>query len=352
MWPRTVALAAALAFGSGTAAAADTAASVIDVVIAAAYASDASAIREDLEEMLGRMGVTARYREATTIDPKQVLTPDPEAPPALARAWLDLAAAGPDRAVVYLADTKWQRVLVRHVGLTAGLDEVARQEVSVIVASSVDALRSGGGLGVAREGDVILQAEPSPFPSRGRGLWMTAGLSAGAARWSEAQGAVPTLGLSATLGLGQRRPEPTLWITAAYHGTTASGDPVSLRLRGGSLAVLGLVGFGARRTSIRAGFGPGVEVTNAEPQLVGAPTGVELDPARWVPGAFVRAAVRVDYRPSPGTVLYLAAACDVEVATSRYLITRSGSTEPVFAPSLLRPAVMLGLETRIFSAAK
>lgn len=351
MWPRSVALALAVAIGPGTATA-ETASNVIDVVVAAAYASDAAAIRDDLEEMLGRMGVSARYREAATIDPKQVLRPDSDAPPALARVWLDLAAAGPDRAVVYLADTKWQRVLVRHVGLTAGLDEVARQEVSVIVASSVDALRSGGDLGAGREGDVILQAEAPDLASRGRGLWMTAGVAAGAERWSEEQEAVPAVGLSVTLGLGQRRPEPALWINAAYHEASAAGDPVSLRLRGGSLAVLALAGFGGRRATFRLGAGPGVDLVSARPTVAAATPDVALDPARWVPGVFIRAAARGDYRISRGILVFLAGLCDVQVATSRYVIERPGSVEPVFQPARLRPAVMLGVEASILGGAK
>ncbi|HET6283384.1 MAG TPA: hypothetical protein VFH73_20670 [Polyangia bacterium] len=335
-------------------AAAENAVNVIDVVVAAAYASDAAAIRDDLEEMLGRMGVTARYREAATIDPKQVLRPDPDAPPALARVWLDLAAAGPDRAVVYLADTKWQRVLVRHVGLSAGLDEVARQEVSVIVASSVDALRSGSALGAGKEGDVILQAERPGLPLRGRGLWLTAGATAASERWSRDQTVVAALGLSVTLGLGQRRPEPALWINAAYHEATAAGDPVSLRLRGGSLAVLGLVGFGVRRASFRLGAGPGADLISAAPTAAAGSSGVRLDPARWLPSIFIRAAARADYRISRSILVFVAALCDVQVATNRYVTARppDPAIEPVFQPSLLRPSVMLGVEASILGGAK
>jgi hypothetical protein len=182
---------------------------------------------------------------------------------------------------------------------------------------------------------------------------MTAGATAAGERWSSAQTAVAVVGLSVTLGLGQRRPEPALWINAAYHEATAAGDPVSLRLRGGTLAVLGLAGFAGRRASLRLGAGPGSDLTSAESTAAASSPGVVLDPARWLPSLFIRAAARADYRISRGILVFVAGLCDVQVATNRYVVERRpGSKEPVFEPSRLRPAVMLGVEASILGGAK
>jgi hypothetical protein len=326
------------------------ASNVVDIQVAAVDAAAAAAVRDDLHELLGRIGVTTRYREITTIDSRQVLRPDPVAPPALARVWLDLAASDANRAVLYLADARWQRILVRYVALVRGLDEVARQEVAHIVASSVEALQSGAELGVVREGDVLLAAEgpAAPPPSPRSEAWMTAGVSGAAERWSGGHVAVPALGVSLVLGQGRWWSQPALWVNAAYHAATVAGDPVSLRLRGADLAVLALVRLGGGpRTRLRIGAGPGGDLLSAEPSLVGQPDGVELDPPRWVPTFFMRTAARLDHRLSPAVLIFVAAACDVQIASSRYVVERPSSVEPVFQPARLRPSVMLGVEALI-----
>jgi hypothetical protein len=343
VWPRCAALSVGL--WSATAAAQNNPA-VVDVAIAAAYASDAAAIREDLEEVLARAGVEGRYRQSAIIDAKEVLQPDPKAPAALARVWLDLAAGRPDRAVVYLADSKWQRVLVRQVVLSGGIDEVTRQEVSLIVASSVEAMRSGAALTVGREGDVILEAEAAPFPTRGRGLWIAVGAVGGAERWSQ-DTLVPALGFSLTLGLGEQRLAPAVWISGAYNATTSSQDPVSLRFRGGVLSALALAGRAGRRAALRAGAGAAVQLTKVEPLLEATPSEVTLDPPHWVPGVSLRAAVRADYRLTPAALVFLALIADVQVAQSRYFVQGANNTQTVFQPSWIRPSLMVGLEASI-----
>jgi len=107
--------------------------------------------------------------------------------------WIDLAVAKVDRVLVYLSGADRGRILQRTVMLPNGLDEVAREEVAAIVASSVDTLRTGGPLNVAKAGDVLLSNAATPSSSR---PWMTLGATGAAERWSQNQSTVPSFGIS------------------------------------------------------------------------------------------------------------------------------------------------------------
>jgi hypothetical protein len=327
----------------------------VEIAIAATVPEAAAAVREDLRELLARRGVTARYRETPSIDRNEVLRPASEAPCALACIWVDLAVAKPGRAIVYISATAAQQVVIRSVPLPGGVDEVAREEVSHIVASSVEALQAGRPLPVTdSQTSVVVVARPEPAqlappapPSAG--TFVVAGLGAGGSREAAGQIALPTVSLSVLVGPEHRRMSPALWLQGDGFASEATGDPVALRFRGADLAALAAIGTpSAARAVARLGVGPGVELRETTPVLMGSgitmPGAVQLDSSRLDPALFLRAAARFEFRFFERLGVFVAASCDVRVVSRRYMIERQGMSQAMFEPDRLRPGVMIGVD--------
>jgi hypothetical protein len=331
----------------------------VEIAIAASAPEAATAVRVDLEDLLGRRGLAARYRRISAVDRDEVLRPAKEAPCALACIWLDLAVARPGRAIVYISATASEQVVIRSLPLPSGVDEVAREEVAHIVATSVEALQAGRPLPVATNAtDAPLAKtvrEPPPAAPPPRTLWL-AGVGGGVAHEGASQLALPMASLSLLAGAEQRALAPALWLALGVFSSDVSGDSVELRFHGGELAALAAVGTRAadegrrRRVVARLGLGPGLELREALPSAVGSP-GIAVDAARWDAAAFVRAAARVEVRLFDAVGIFVAAACDARVVSHRYTIERDGVTEPLFQPDLLRPSVVIGLDARLSAEA-
>jgi hypothetical protein len=347
----------AVAQAAGPAGPAPPSATDVEIAIAATSPEAATSVREDLEELLARRGLVARYRSLASVDRDEVLRPTAEAPCALACIWVDLGVAKPGRAFVYISATASEQVVIRALPLPGGVDEVAREEVSHIVATSVEALQAGRPLLVAASAsDVALvkaSRAPAPVPARAetpRPWWLAAGLGAGVAHEGAAQLALPMASLSLLVGAEGRRLAPALWLAAGAFSSDASGEPVALRFRGGELAALASIGTGAwasRRVVARLGLGPGVELREATPTAAAGAAGVRLDAARVDPSLFVRAAARLEVRVAGPVGLFLAAACDARVVSRRYMLDSDGVSQAVFQPNFLRPTVVLGLDARL-----
>jgi hypothetical protein len=329
----------------------------VEIAIAAAAPEAASSVRADLEDLLARRGLAARYRRVAAVDRADVLRPASEAPCALACIWIDLGVEKPARAVVFISATASAEVVIRSLPLPGGVDEVAREEVAHIVAMSVEALQEGRPLPApTNTGDVALAkavrpAPPAPLAPPARTLWL-AGLGGGVAHESAARLALPLATLSLLVGAEDRHLAPALWIALGAFSTDAAGDPVALRSRGGELAVLGAIGTRAesagvpRRVLARLGLGPGVEVRDVTPTAPSGVTNVVVDPARTDASLFVRAAARLEVRLSEPIDLFVAAACDARVVSRRYTVERDGMTAALFQPDLLRPSLVVGVEAR------
>jgi hypothetical protein len=329
----------------------------VEITLAAPSPEAAVAVREDLEELLARHGVTARYRRVAAVDRQEVLRPSAESPCALACIWIDLGGSVAGRAFVYISATASDQVVIRSLPLPSGVDEVAREEVSHIVASSVEALQAGRPLpSAASPTDAAVakttRAPPPPTPAApaATGLWIAAGLGAGAAHEGAQELALPTAGLSLLLGPEGRRGSPALWLTVGAFSSDASSDPVAVRFRGGELAALAAVGtsVGARGFA-RVGLGPGLELRQATPALsgAGATSGVQLDDPRIDPTFFVRAAARFEVRLFGRVGLFASAACDARVVSERYTVNHDGVTEGMFQPDFLRPSVLIGVDATL-----
>jgi hypothetical protein len=334
----------------------------VEIAIAATTTTAAASVREDLQDLLARRGLAARYRSVPGVDRDEVLRPPSESPCALACIWIDLGVAKPARAFVYISATASEQVVIRSLPLPGGVDEVAREEVAHIVASSVEALQAGRPLPVATSAaDVALaksvRAPAAPPPAAAPPTLWLVGLGGGAAHESGAALALPVVGVSLLVGAERRRLAPALWLAAGAFSSDAAGDGVALRFHGGELAALGAIGTRAsdggrrRRVVARLGLGPGVELRDVGPAAA-APGVVPFD-ARLEANAFVRAAARLEVRLADPVGLFVAAACDARVVTHRYTTERAsdGLVETAFEPSRLRPSIVVGLDARLTAEA-
>jgi hypothetical protein len=331
----------------------------VEIAIASLAPAPAAAVREDLEDLLARRGITARYRLSPAVDRDEVLRPAAEAPCALACIWIDLGVAKPARAFVYISATAAEQVVIRSLPLPAGVDEVAREEVAHIVATSLEALQEGRPIPIAASAEPpLVKAGRAPVPPAGAGaertVWL-AGLGGGAAHERAGALALPMAAVSLVVGPERRRLGPSLWLSAGAFSSDAAGDPVALRFRGGELAALAALGTRAtddagarRRVILRLGLGPGVELRETTASAPSGATGVSVDSSRVDPTVFVRAAARLEVRLSDPVGLFVAAACDVRVVSRRYTVRIDDMKDaPVYQPDLLRPALVVGLDARI-----
>jgi hypothetical protein len=328
----------------------------VEITIASLALEPATAVRVDLEDLLARRGLAATYRRVASIDRDEVLRPAKEAPCALACIWIDLGVAKPARALVYLSATASEQVVIRSLPLPAGVDEVAREEVAHIVATSVEAIQAGRPLPLAPSSTdaalVKTVRAPAPPAAAPRTVWL-AGVGGGVAHEGASQLALPVASLSLVAGSESRPLAPALWLALGMFSSDASADPVALRFHGGELAALGAVGTRAsdagqlRRVVARLGLGPGVELRETMPSAASGATGVTVDGARWDASVLVRAAARVEVRLFDAVGVFAAAACDARVVSRRYTVERDGMTAPLYQPDLLRPSLVVGLDARL-----
>lgn len=347
-----------LALAAGEAPSAREGTTAVEIAIASAAPEPAARVRVDLEELLGRQGLDARYRLLSAVDRDEVLRPASLAPCSLACIWIDLGVTRAGHALVYVSATAAEQVVIRALRLPNGLDEVAREEVSHIVASSVEALQAGRPLPLAPAPDAALQKAPPPPPAPAPPVapappskrWVAAGLAGGAAREASGVVAAPTLGLSVVVGANDARWSPALWLAVAGFSSDANetaGAPVALRFRGGELAALAAVGTApGGRFAARLGLGGGLELRQATPALAGAaaPDDVALGGSRLDPAVFVRAAARLEVPLFAPIGLFVVAACDARVVNARYVVDSDGTTDVVYTPSRIRPSLLAGLE--------
>jgi hypothetical protein len=338
-----------LALAATEPAASTSARAPVEIAIAAAAPDAAPAVRADLRELLARLDVSARYREIGAVDRNEVLRPPSEAPCSLACVWLDLGVGAPGAAIVYISATASQQVVIRRLPLAAGIDEVAREEVAHIVASSIEALRAGRPLPVGGAGAganvAVVSTTPAAAPAPATPTVLL-GIGVGAAREAASHVALPTLGLSLLVAADDRHLSPALWLEADGGASEMTGAPVGLRLRGGELTALGALATRPGAPVVaRFGLGLGAELVEMTPLLDDpAAPGVNLGGSRVQPGAFARAAARLEVRAWERVGVFVAAACDARFVVHRYMIERDGAPQVLYEPQRFRPWVVLGLD--------
>lgn len=315
----------------------------------------AESIGTMLRGTLEGLGLPGTTRFVAQIDPNQILTPPPGAAAGTVRVWIDLR---PDQASVYLVDPAWERILVRHVPLPEGVDEVAREEIALIVGSSLEALAAGDPVGQSRaavqrammrtgrvdmDGGVVRPRGVRVFPH----VWFGAGY-----RLHGHASAAPTVvhGPVLTLGAGALRRRLALGgeLRGQFHLSRRLEAPdLEMGLLGGGLrgflVVGGVPGMGprARRVLLGGALGTGLDFTRISTR---SETGVyDVTAPQLDLTPVVEAEFRARGRVGEGLALEGAVGLSLDAGRTRYVVEGEGGVEVVYDPWALRPSVRLGL---------
>jgi|GEM_PF-7026061 len=302
-------------------------------------------------------------------------------PRAAVRVWIDLR--GPERAVVVLVDERAERVVVRSVPLATATadrarhaDEVVLEEVAHIVSTSVRAILAGQPLGVSRESArrELGLAPPAGAPVAPAPVAPAATAASIVPRPTStlqratAQGGAPTSTVSLRVTLGY---EPRLYAgDALTHGAQLSvdvgatsgrwrfggrleglargrlrraGEPLGVVLDPFGARLFGSVGWQASRLlTLDFAAGATLELVRARPTR-GALGGASLvlgEPRTRV-DLLASGVVGVSLWLHPRVALGVRLGLDIDPSNGRYVWLRDGQPVVVFAPSPLRPYLLV-----------
>ena len=331
---------------------------------------NAAAMTAVVSELLVPLAVEPQFARVESINIAAIATPQQDARPALARVWLDMT--GGERATTYVVDAPWERVLIRHVLVHGAVDEVTREELAHIVASSVEALLAGGRIGIERQkafASVVPKPPPPPEPPLpprppppvlaplpptapsdepsplrlGLGVFyelMTLG----------ADGPLingPGGALSLRHAAGSFQPGAVL--TAQFRlPALAEMENVELELVGSALRLLAMgdlefdSAFG-----LRLALGPGIDIDRVSPRLFGGVSGTVNDPSVEV-SAVARAAAAGRLRLTSRLAFEVLLAADVALTHRDYAVRIAGEQRTILDPSRLRPVASIGLHTDLW----
>ena len=326
----------------------------------AAEPVEADALRALIEELLAGLDVGVRARVVDAIDPREVVSPPPSPPPAVARVWIGIE---PPNAILYLADAPWERVLVRRVPV-ATLDVAAREQLAQIVVTAIEALLGGASIGLTRaEAQAELvpdEPEPAPAPttpvptapatpaqgpevSMGVEAWLGGGLPL----WGDGPraGAAVLARFALFPDVRGLRPITILEARVRLPQTAQSADvelrlwSVTARIEGGAdLAI-------DADTSVRATVGLALDVTSVEPRP--RTMRVEPTPARDDITALVTLAAGVTRRLASFIWASAGVSLDVDLVDTRYVVVAGGAETVVLDPWSVRPWPWLALGGRL-----
>jgi hypothetical protein len=328
----------------------------VDVVIAPDDAS-APAMRAVVVELIARLHLAATVTYAPGVNAVEVITPRAEAEPRVARAWIDLSK--PERATLYLVDSDWERILIRHVRNLPGHEELAREAIGHILETAVDAIGHGARIGVTRE-EARAQIEERasapvppvlvpPPPRAGPGPRLEFGAMYEAELF--AQAAVVANGPIGTFHVGapRGRLRPGGWLTLQYRlPVIVDTPPLGVRLEGFTGRALATIDVAVGgQLALRFGAGAGVDMVHMTPRLEGSPgtlLGAEEDFAIVV----ARVSGGVLWSFSGDLAFALILSCDVDPSGTRYVAVVDGIAGAVLSPWRVRPALSLGMTIQHF----
>jgi hypothetical protein len=337
-------------------------------VAVSASESDARAFEVVLRELMARLPVDLEFAVVARVDPAEVVTPPPDRPPRLARVWVD--ASRTDVAVVYLADSEWERILVRRVALSGTFDEVSREQIAHIVEGSVEALRAGARIGIEREAArVELGVQPAPKPAAkaapppqpetpvAKPAQMPPPNGAARARLRVALGYgallfTPSEILHGPLGRADLDFGDPTW---RYGGALdvqyrlpirTAADPIGLSYESfGVRAAATLRRRLDRLTALGLELGGGFDYERIASRGLRGTGALVLTPAESRVSPALRAGVGVDLALFGSTVLSVLGVLDFALAPRDFVAQTGGATEVVLSPLSVRPGAFLAIGT-------
>jgi hypothetical protein len=327
------------------------------LLVTAGDDAEARALSLVARDLLRRLDVGLEDRRAPAIDPRAIVERPATFPPALARAWIDLAPD--DHATLYLVDEAWERVLVRRVARDPAHLEVAREELGHILETAVEAMLAGARLGVERQTlapkldtraddapteDVAkpartLKATARPTIHDAPPVRLHAGVFEQIVAFSSEVPVVHALGISAALE-SDGPLHPAAWLGLGYRWPTwAHGRSIGVKLQAVELRLLGRLSLWSRGPwRIDAALGPGVDLTFVSP--VAERAGVALTRPSTDASFMVRGALSARW-----SALSLSFVMDVDTTLRDYAFDQDGRPVVVLAPFRARPGLVLEAST-------
>ena len=320
-----------------------------------------TAVATRLAPRLAALGVALDIATAPEIDADRVLDlpADTSQGAPLARTWVN--AQDLERAVLVIVPRGGDRVLVRKIPLTLGLDEAGLAELTFIIERSTASLLASQPIGVphaeARAALGAVKPAPSPSapaPDDSAQSVIGVGIFGGLASWSSGTSLSPRVGLDC-------------WIDrvsdAARAGLAASivvdpGFHSSAGAAGGSAGAAGdllvrAIGLNARITAGRrfgrfgvgrVAVGPGLLVTRATPQVPGdSPSALLVGTTRTDLDPVIGLGARWDMTLGLGLGAFLEATVDIVPLRAKYTQVVDGAERVLFSPGPVRPGLMLGM---------
>ncbi|HJL15796.1 MAG TPA: hypothetical protein RMH99_09075 [Sandaracinaceae bacterium LLY-WYZ-13_1] len=328
----------------------------VDVVFVG-DAIEASGLAPVLEELLARIDVELRQGPIEAVlDPRAVLTPRPDAPPALARIWIELAD---DRTTIYLVDDAWERILVRHVPTGGALDEVSREQVAHIVHAAVDALLAGARIGLTRvEASERLGVAPEPPPEPTESpeppepppepaLGADVVLAYTPQLFADGPAVRHAVSVLGSLLVGRRSPRLALtagidvWPSSDHEGAGLGLELSTVTLRAEAAVEVRVI----EGTHVRVGGGLALDVTTAQTRRL-AGSMVEVAESFTEAGPLVCLRLAVQQRLWEWISLSGGLLVDVDLLDTRYVVEGNERDDAVVDPWLVRPALWLGVGGR------
>lgn len=308
-----------------------------------------TAVKEVTSELLARKHVEVSWAVQDSFRPQDIFTRDATASSAAIVVWIDLSTA--TEAELYFRDSRADRFFLRSVPLAAGIDEMATEEISHIVANAVSALSTGLGETLTRaEARVALHMprEPELRAADPSGPWRaSAGVRLGGQVFADALPVVPNasgmLTLVHRLSVGGKNAlggwaSLGYQFAANYRGSMVGATVESAALRAGVL----WAGEFSRRVVLGIALGAGMDRIHYSPQA-------RLDAVTVAPGGtfYVPAAALwagLDFRLVGGLALTAHLSCDALLTRVRFDLRDSGGqVSHVFEPYSLRPGATFGL---------
>ena len=363
----------AAAHGRTTASGNDHAKRTLVSVKVAGDGPSTNAVLDVLRERIGAVEAEASFEVVPAIDRASIVTPGPPDDRQLARIWIDLTEP-PGRkgerepVTLYVVDGSWERVLVRPVARQLN-PEVTWEEIGHIVELALGALRAGESIGVGRAvaREQLLPPEPSPGPDFDDSKLPPELMyypprpapeihpRIGAFYATTAYGS--TLELSSGPGVifdlhvrHQNLVRGKLELGVTFSGeyrfaSTVDRGSALVRFEGASFHAQASAGYSfTARHHLIFGIGGGADLVHARGQSPQR-TNIRFVDGNVDPIPAARVLVRYGL-VMPNARVFAGLGLDLPFRNPRYLLSRENEPVILFEPWVVRPFLMVGLETK------
>lgn len=353
-----------------------------------AIAGEEDAVRraeEAVRELLAPQDILLDLSRVEGVDPREVLSPQPDAEPALARVWIDLM--DDEDCTVFLVESSWERVMVRRVRLENGIDAVALEEVGQIIVAAVETLLAGRPLDEMpsstpeeQEAAPVEEEEPEQEPdveqttsepeeeeSPDEEEGTTAaegeeeeesprsfefGIGYGVNVWSGDTAPLHGVEMWVELAFRQVRLIPAIRAQFAFRfsGTIEGEEVIADYNQTEIRAMASLQAYSSGTLNLRVGLGGGVDLLDVEPAWRDEDepvAGLALGEGGMTVIPVIRVGLELGIRFSSSMHLVIGAAADLCLTDVQFTIERGGESQVVFDPYYFRPVLFAALTWKL-----